>query len=135
MRDNMGVYRGKRVDNGEWVEGYLVCHPGSAFILKTGYPIPNGDFYAAPHKFWTVDPATVGEFTGLCDRTKRRMFEGDRVNDPEEGTGRVEFWNGSYVVALDNPWDPMMTWYYLDNRISDKLEVTGSIHDRKETAQ
>lgn len=24
MRENIGLYRGKRIDNGEWVEGYLV---------------------------------------------------------------------------------------------------------------
>jgi hypothetical protein len=131
MRDNMGLYRGKRVDGGEWVEGQYGKDPyGNVYIFGNGYEGIDDCFHALDCH--SVDPATVGQFTGLCDRTKRRMFEGDRINDPEEGTGRVEFWNGSYIVALDNPWDPMMTWYYLDNRIADKLEVIGTIHDAKE---
>ena len=63
MREHMGLFRGKRIDNGEWVEGYLSKRP-SAIQIGTYCPwyisVPpldpddNGGYY-------NVDPATVGE--------------------------------------------------------------------------
>ena len=74
MRENIGIYRGKRTDTGEWKEGYLhgvqdrITGKDLFFII---------DENNESHR---VDPETVGEYTGLTDSTGTGIFEGDIVN-------------------------------------------------------
>ncbi len=107
MRENMGLYRGKRKDNGEWIEGYLCRkyfaespHDRCAIQYET-----TGNEYKWTPKYMTAEviPETIGEFTGLYDNTKwekltkkeqsdwlknhtadewkgRKIFEGDIVD-------------------------------------------------------
>lgn len=72
MRDIL--FRGKRIDNGEWIEGYYTLERPSTF---GGSVIENskGDF--------RVDPDTIGQFTGLVDKNGVKMFEGDIMRSDE----------------------------------------------------
>lgn len=79
------LFRGRRLDNGEWVEGFYHMASKGAWLN----PIENGHYITTFKKLengeiiltgcYEVDPATVGQFTGLMDKHGMKIFEGDVV--------------------------------------------------------
>lgn len=78
MREHL--YKGKLLDGGKWVQGYLYRFWDHAYILW-GATCP-GRFGAdiAP-AMKEVDPETVCEYTGETDKNDRQIFEGDIFAD------------------------------------------------------
>lgn len=75
--NNRHLYKAKRMDNGEWVEGNLFFSWERAYILwGTTNDIPN---------MVEVDPSTLCQCTGLTDKNDKPIWENDIV----EATGRV----------------------------------------------
>lgn len=64
------LFRGKRVDNGEWVYGQY---------LKREYPSFTDYSIWAPSGTIPVIPKTIGQFTSLLDKNGIKVFEGDKV--------------------------------------------------------
>lgn len=131
------LFRGKRVDNGAWVEG--------AFCLKDcddpfGYMVdrPSIIKYDPPFDgFWfRVDPETVGQFTGLTDKNGKKVFEGDIV--------KIKDFSGGCYLTCDQPTSNFaVKWYGKEGRFGidymklfpydfTKSEVIGNIHDNPE---
>lgn len=72
MREHMGLFRGKRKDNGEWVIGYL---------CRSYYKVEDACICCtATLNFYSVDPTTIGECTGETDKNGKLIYEKDIVN-------------------------------------------------------
>jgi len=69
MREH--IYRGKRIDDGEWEYGNLIIDGNFAYIVL----LENIDRYDRCE----VDPETVGEFTGMRDGKENMIFENDII--------------------------------------------------------
>lgn len=75
------LFRGKRKDNGEWVEGFFeintICSEENTYLSAVIQKQPKGIYDC---ESWEVDSETVGQYTGNVDKNGVKIFEGDIVN-------------------------------------------------------
>lgn len=131
------LFRGKRMDNGEWVEGFLVVgtdriNNGKCYILPGISDFSYGDNGNRIRIgcFVEVDPETIGQFTGLTDKNGKKIFEGDIMKGPC-GIRQIVFEDGSFCLRKQNAicMAEMRTFAF---EISTEREVIGNIHDNPE---
>ena len=116
------LFRGKQVDNGEWVEGWLCS---STFLNNTITTI------LVPCEIFgfdmvAVDPKTVGQFTGLTDKNGKKIFEGDIVKDVDTDINYQVIYEKNSFIRVDN-----QRFFYWNFDLT-CLEVIGNIHDNPE---
>lgn len=121
------LYRGKRLDNGQWIEGSLI---GEDVIV--GKIVDFEEDYFTTEFWYRVDPETVGQFTGRYDKNDKEIFERDIVvnknihgkkwiveyRTDSEYVGFVLKEIGTNGISLFTSWND--------------IEVIGNIHDNKE---
>ena len=116
------LFRGKRIDNSEWVYGYYVPVCFGRFPCKPAI-VPESDGTWEPIE---VKKETVGQYTGLTDKNGTKIFEGDIIFDPELKENHiVMFDEGGFCT------EEMFLQFYLcfDEM---EVEVIGNIHDNPE---
>lgn len=110
MRENMGLYRGKRTKDGVWIEGPLLFVEEKPAIYDQTDTDISAVWEYGEARLWgccEVDPETVGQYTGVNDMKGNKIFEGDfvRVDDyvketfPQVEDGVVIFSRGGFFVG------------------------------------
>ena len=141
MRKNMGLHRGKRNDNDEWVKGFYVHlhdHKGNeSHRIYPGYAETDcGDYYP---DWFDVDPETVGLCSGLPDKHGNLIYEDDYVRIDEDvkktfpmvEDGPVRFSRGGFFASSYG--DILRSFDVIaDIRGVFRGEVIGNIHDNPE---
>lgn len=119
------LFRGKRVDNGEWVEGGILVD-GDYFAICV-----YSDYHGW-HEFVEVIPETVGQYTGITDINGKKIFEGDIV-DEYTALGKL----GAERRLVQ--WSDLFGGWHLSESssmygggICARYKVIGNIHDNPE---
>ncbi len=139
-------FRGKRVDNGEWVYGYFY----------NDNMIGCNIFQTKPHlAAILVDPSTVGQYTGRFDKNNKEVYEGDIVafevwhggvehiiaEAEAEKQGKKINWIRPHVILFNKYGSFCMkpvefiddeTWYGYQIPDADRIEIIGNIWDNPE---
>ena len=126
------LFRAKRIDNGEWVEGYY---------LKTtlGKDIEPSDVIFVPFKInrsgqwgWIkVLPETLCQFTGMVDKNGRRIWENDIIKHEISDTiGVVKWYHEDYVGWYVD--DVVVDEQQFTDEMWNGCEVIGNIFDHPE---
>lgn len=93
-------FRGKRLDNGEWLYGSLLVSHFKDDKKERYFITQFSGNYTFEHE---VDPATVGQFTGLKDKNGRDIWEGDIFKEDGSGIVRSVFRVPGGLAFEDNP--------------------------------
>ena len=130
-------YRGKRVDNGEWIFGDLVRYQENqrlfiaydeAFYMSESCGMKS----LQTDRFFEVDPETVGQYTGRNERpfgikSDKKIYNGDKVccYGGESCQGYWEYQTEFIVDDMDSDKMVMLDAY-------DYVDIIGNIHDNPE---
>jgi len=120
-------FRGKRIDNGEWVYGYLVIDPTNKYRIYY-QPLPE----TTSNTYHFVDPESIGQFTGLADKHGKEIYENDIIefSDSFGETHRIEvlFIDGAFggIFNEDGLYNLSYLCYYY------QTEIIGNTHQHPE---
>lgn len=132
------LFRGKRINNGDWTYGNLIVTKrliGTECYVSTQNGMDNGKSY----KF-SVNPSTVGQYTGLIDKNGKKIFEGDIIKivpdydySDDYTISKVYSYNGILCVDYHGDDFDFTALGFLEDYLPDgDFEVIGNIHDNPE---
>lgn len=134
------LFRGKRIDNDEWVEGYLCKSVVHNETFHQNVVVDTIEAYDGKSYlnivFRNVHKNSIGQFTGLTDKNGKKIFEGDIVRD--EYNGGI-----AWIAFLQQGCGWYLVFKNTDRRMGHRsrnsaydndleLEVIGNIHDNPE---
>ena len=135
--ENRYLFRGKRTDTGEWVEGHLITDETDDSKCFIGYVIGT-DEDGTPHDLDVaqVDSSTICQCTGLKDKNGRLIWENDICDRKEEYPEIVKYNEGDWTLGYSYLKDKEsgycycnLGFYVLERKC---VEVIGNIFDNPE---
>lgn len=126
------LFRGKRVDNGEWVYGDLINEPYGTVIQYYENEIKDkGNCAKTTNKKRvkaTIDPETICQYTGLSDKNGGKIFDGDIILHEMAGKIKVQFEKSEFmVIGIDRTM--FLAWL---SSIHGNFKIIGNIFDNLE---
>lgn len=125
MRDIL--FRGMAVDSKKWVQGYYTnCHGAELEHNTTGHFIVE-----YPDKWHEIYTDTIGQYTGLCDKNGKRIFEGDIVQRNEKETFEIKWDRGGFCLSAKSSYTESGELFLPLIRI-EEMEVIGNVFENQE---
>jgi uncharacterized phage protein (TIGR01671 family) len=125
-------FRGKRIDTGEWVYGYL-C------FVYVDVPSKASIYDPKSARSYDVLTETIGQYAGQKDKNVKEVYEGDILRI----TGR--YFRKSIQEDMTVEYDESRSWFGVLDMLhtvslntfdfEDDVEVIGTIHDNKELTE
>ena len=127
------LFRGKRLDNGEWIEGHIIQYEDRrARICESHtdifcYEKDRSIIQTVAHE---VDPSTVCQYTGLKDKNGKKVFEGDIIKKTNKGRHPQIFTANIHTHFCVNE----EVYYSPCDHFTEccEYEIIGNIHDNPE---
>ena len=151
--NNRYICRGKRKDNGEWIEGYLIQRNKTyiATVESINYMVVSTS-YMASIELVEVITETVGQCTGLKDKNGKLIFKDDVLkgfsypflSDEEHNYYAIVVWfedSAAFgIYTIKNPESKVRgissgNTEYMSEWDSNNWEIIGNIHDNPELTE
>lgn len=145
------LFKAKRVENGEWIEGYYYKVQETVYCFEEDYeknPVPIHHFIIFTRMTdWELQmqvyqteiiPETLCQFTGLCDKNGKKIWENDILmahldeSYPEDAAYETVEWNVAGWVAHETG---STDREYIDKFDLEHYEVVGNTFDNPELLQ
>lgn len=138
MINDRALWRGKRTDTGDWVQGFLCPPTFPGRVTNEWYIAEETDNqFGYNGKMWiyeAIDLTTVGQCTGLKDKHGKSIFEGDIIRARETRGGfkpkKTVIWdesNRKFAVKWEEDLDCCSAFNSAFK--SENIEIIGNIHD------
>ena len=135
------LFKAKRKDNGEWVEGYLFdngmpepkCYFVGGLVIEPYSGTACDEWDITGIDFYEIDPDTLCQYTGLTDKNGKKIWENDICNRKEKYPEIVTYNKGdwqldySYVFGKEMHTDACNLGFYACER--NCVEVIGNVFD------
>lgn len=139
------LYRGKQVDSDKWIYGYLSKARLFGYKGNTLQPCIDHEDKGVMLSS-VIDPDTVGQWTGLCDKSGKKIFEDDIVSNEWCGmcTNSIVKYGKYKESDMSDDYQCGHYGFYIKHKeiekyvrhdlffFADKCEIIGNIHDNPE---